>query len=184
MKRIVATIIALAILMTTLMCPVFAVNDEEDDIYSSIYIVEVITKDENGNEVSIPVSLRDCKYFDAYGNAVDVSEAITLTPATRTSDVQRPNVTLNSGYMFYHGDYWCTPSNDVTLSCTLGTSAKVAFGWFYTSNTAVGAEVYTATTDKKNHTSDPFTLQNNWYVFYCTNISPVAIVLKTFTISY
>ncbi len=184
MKRMVATIIAFAILMSALMCPAIAVNEEKDDIYSSIYIVEVITKDENGNKVSIPISLRDCEYFDANGNAVDVSEAITLTPATRASDNLSPNVTLNSGYMFYHGDYWCTSSNDVTLSCTLGTSAKVAFGWFYTSNHAVGAEVYAATTDKKKHTSDPFTLQNDWYVFYCTNISPVAIVLKTFTISY
>ena len=185
MKRMVATIIVLAVLMSALMCPAFAVNEGVDDIYSSIYIAEVVTKDENGNEVSFPISLRDCEYFDTNGNTVDVSEAITLTPANRASDVLYLYVTLNSGYMIRNGDYWCTLANQVTLSCKLGSSAKVAFGYSYTANPDMGAEVYTATTDKKTHSHSFYVpYGNTYYMFYCTNISPIPVVLETFTISY
>lgn len=184
MKKLITVIILLSLLMTVFMGSAFAMSEESEDVYSDIYIATVTTSDEMGNKISIPVSLRDCEYFDANGNAVDVSEAIDLILTSRLTDVHNPHVSLNSGYMMRYGDYYCTTPNQVTLSCLLLSSAKVAMGYSFTANPNSGEEKYTATTDKTMHSVSFYVPVNSSYKFYCTNISPVSIILEFFTINY
>lgn len=175
----VITIFALAV-------PAFAASETGEIDYNAIVIGTASTTDENGNEVIKEITLADCEYFDAEGNQADISDAIRIeSVVTRSSVTHSPNVVLQSGYMMRYGDYYCTTSNDVTLSCTLGSSAKVAFGYSYTSNPTSGATTYTATSDSKTH-SKTFSVPSNntYYKFYVTNISPGDVTLKTFTISY
>lgn len=181
MKKVLSTILALTFIFA-LTSSALAAN-EETNIYEQIEICTVITTDDEGNVITQTKTLADCDYFDANGNQVDVSEAITLI-YPRSSVTHKPNVSLNSGYMVRYGDYYCTTGNPVSLSCTLGSAAKVAFGYSYTSNPSTGAEMYAATTDSKDHSTSFSVPSNTYYMFYCTNISPGAVTLKTFTISY
>ena len=162
----------------------FAAEPATDADYKGISIGTAVTTDENGKEVSSELTLENFEYFDKDGNPVDVSEAIEVSPVLYDSVTHTPNVELKSGYMMRYGDYYCVTSNAVTLSCKLNKSAKVAFGYSYTSDPNHGGEVYAASSDSKTHSKVFSVPSNRQYKFYCTNISPSNITLKEFKISY
>lgn len=178
--------------VSTLMCAAlfataaFADSNPAKVDYGSIAIGCVQTTDENGNNQEEYFTLADAEYFDAEGNEVTPDEALIVEeqPATRTSDTHNANVDLKSGYMMRYGDYYCVQSNPVTLSCSLGSKAKVAFGYCYASNTSQGAETYTGNTDKTSHSGTFNVPSTSYYKFYVTNISAGTVRLKTFTIAY
>lgn len=184
MKKIISLIVSLALCFASFSCFASAADVASGYEYDNIVVGTVTTTDEDGNEVSRDLTLADCAFFDADGNQVDVADAIIFEGTARSSVTHSPYVSLKSGYMMRYGDYYCVPANAVTLSCTLGSSAKVAFGYSYTSEPTSGAETYTATADSTAHAAAFFVPSSRYYMFYCTNISPAAVTLKTFTISY
>lgn len=162
----------------------FAAESVIDADYKEISIGTAVTTDENGEEISSDLTLANFEYFDMDGNPVDISEAIEVSPALYDAVTHKPNVELKSGYMMRYGDYYCVASNAVTLSCKLNKSAKVAFGYSYTSDPNHGGEVYAASSDSKSHSKVFNVPSTRQYKFYCTNISPSNITLKEFKISY
>lgn len=184
MKKIISLIVSLALCIASFSCIASAADATPSNEYDSIVVGTITTTDEDGNEVSRDLTLADCAFFDVDGHPVDVADAIIIGNATRSSVTHYPSVSLKSGYMMRYGDYYCVTANPVTLACTLGSAAKVAFGYSYTSNPTSGAETYTATADSTAHAAAFYVPSSTYYMFYCTNISPAAVTLKTFTISY
>lgn len=186
MKKMFASIASVLMCAAMFATAAFADSAPATVDYSDIAIGCVQTTDENGNKQEEYFTLADAEYFNAAGQPVSPDEALIVEelPCTRTSDTHNANVDLKSGYMMRYGDYYCVQSNSVTLSCTLGAKAKVAFGYSYTSNPSQGAETYTANSDKTNHSATFSVPSTQYYKFYVTNISAGTVRLKTFTISY
>ena len=152
--------------------------------FASFSCIASTTDATPGNKISRDLTLADCAFFGADSNPVDVADAIILGSTIRFSVTHYPSVSLKSGYMVRYGDYYCSKSNPVTPAYTLGSSSKVALGYSYTSNPTSGAETYTATAGSTAHAAAFYVPSSTYYMFYCTNISPAAVTLKTFTISY